>query len=917
MTVQNKITALMLSIVVLMSLALYTMNNLDHKRFTYIRRNRANEKLQLLNHAIELKQKSLELFVYDYSYWDDMYEFTKTQKIEWAKQNIDAVLTSFNLQGVWIYGNKGELIYSISRLDYPLKYLPVKKETFDIFFQQNHFSHFFVWTKDGLLEIRGAPIQPSADNKRVTEPAGVFFAGRLWSDNYLSEFSALLNSNVELTIDETSQPATYDTLTYIQVSSTLKGWDGQSIARIISTNKSEMMTEIIRLSNFQYWILVGFSVLIMLPLYFLLSRWVSRPLQNISTVLAQEKTDSLNNLINQTNEFGNISRLIKYSFEQKQNLQEEIVRRKSVENVLQQSEKDYRNLFENAGNAITIIGVGTMNILAVNHRACEIYGYTQDELFNAPFVKLWSQSAEMESLRNKVLESIHAISLESVHRKKDGTSILFDINARQIEYRAVQAILCIHHDISQRKLIEEFSLSHNILNQVGNLVIVSNEKAEIIYVNRALVKTLGYHPREVLGDLWWHVTRETSEAAIAEKENIKKIVKGEMPVSATSYERWIRHKNGSLRCISWHDALTSDHLLIGVGHDVTERVIAELELIESEKRYRLLFESIATATFIYNTDTKAFLAVNKASLDLYGYSREEFLSMKLNDLMTYDYTGPESEHEMHVGRHQLKSGRIIEVELMRYELVFDHHKACLVLVSDLSEKRKIELAEIKLRNQKIRLASVISAIEEERRRISKELHDGIGQLLSAIRRNMELSEKSRNESDEMHLTEQNKILLDNALVETKLIAYNLMPRVLEDFGLYTAIESLLRQMFSKNEVKIDFQIFNLDKRLSHPIELGVYRVIQEALNNIVKHSKATEVSFQMVGHSSSVVITIEDNGQGFSLREVKRRETRGMGLVSMRERIEFLNGKFHIDSSIGHGTSLVMEIPIPTEEVNE
>ena len=247
------------------------------------------------------------------------------------------------------------------------------------------------------------------------------------------------------------------------------------------------------------------------------------------------------------------------------------------------------------------------------------------------------------------------------------------------------------------------------------------------------------------------------------------------------------------------------------------------------------------------------------------------------------------------------------------------------LLASLAEKSSIAIANAQLyenllqRERELeRLSGArVQAQEDERRRIAREIHDGLGQMLTAIKFNLEiLGDAFTPDEAESKRVEDMKNLLDRVMKEAREISYNLMPSVLDDFGLAPALQLLCEQISKRNAIKIGFLAQGLSSRLEPRLEVGLYRIAQEALNNITKHAEATEADVQIVRHPEGIRLTIEDNGKGMSLRrrEIKSGKTDRMGLVGMRERTASFKGKFIIDSSPGKGTIVNVEIPLATVE---
>ncbi len=281
------------------------------------------------------------------------------------------------------------------------------------------------------------------------------------------------------------------------------------------------------------------------------------------------------------------------------------------------------------------------------------------------------------------------------------------------------------------------------------------------------------------------------------------------------------------------------------------------------------------------------------------------------------------EHIISAARFPL----IVEKEI-RGQLIIgyrQHHEFSsreIRLLNSLAEKSSIALANAQLydnllsreRDLELLSGARVKAQEEERRRIAREIHDSLGQLLTAIKFNVEIFEDVANlqGNDERQRIDDIKSLLDNAMNEAREISYNLMPSVLVDFGLTPALQLLCEQFSKRDNLRIVFHSNGVDKRLDPTMEIGLYRIAQEALNNVAKHADAQEANVQLIGDSQTIRLTIDDNGKGFYVTrlDVGKGGRHGMGLVSMRERAASFNGVFTLDSKLGRGTEIIVEIPL-------
>jgi len=238
-----------------------------------------------------------------------------------------------------------------------------------------------------------------------------------------------------------------------------------------------------------------------------------------------------------------------------------------------------------------------------------------------------------------------------------------------------------------------------------------------------------------------------------------------------------------------------------------------------------------------------------------------------------------------------------------------------------NEKLTSEIVERKIAQDRLKKLSnkIVRLQEEERRRVSRELHDGINQLLVSVKYKIENFEEKFKGSPEEALKDMSKaiIFLEEAISEVRRVSHALRPSVLDDLGLAPAITNLSRIFSDRNQ--IDIEVNGVDEqtfaRLPADVETAMYRIVQEALMNIEKHANATKVVIDVTHTDTNVTIRIEDNGEGFDLQKAMRKtmSTQSMGLRNMRERIELLQGSFFIHSDVGKGTFVEIKAPLTLE----
>ncbi|MFC5285286.1 tetratricopeptide repeat-containing sensor histidine kinase [Pedobacter alpinus] len=221
-------------------------------------------------------------------------------------------------------------------------------------------------------------------------------------------------------------------------------------------------------------------------------------------------------------------------------------------------------------------------------------------------------------------------------------------------------------------------------------------------------------------------------------------------------------------------------------------------------------------------------------------------------------------------------------------------------------KNKIALQKAIINQQDIATKAVLDAEERERRRIATDLHDGVGQMLSATLMNLNGFAANINDIpvDDRNNLEKSLALLNESYDEMRSISHQMMPNALLKAGLTTAVREFLSKI-DESQIKINLDITGFKNKLNDNLETVLYRVIQESVNNVIKHAKATKLSLQLNKDEEGISITIEDNGVGFDPNKNKD----GIGLSNIKSRINFINGTVEYDSAPGKGTFVNIFIP--------
>jgi PAS domain S-box-containing protein len=351
------------------------------------------------------------------------------------------------------------------------------------------------------------------------------------------------------------------------------------------------------------------------------------------------------------------------------------------------------------------------------------------------------------------------------------------------------------------------------------------------------------------------------------------------------------------------------------------------ELKESEEKYSTLVENASDGIGIIQDEKYVF--ANRTFMRIMGYAEEEVAGMHYLQIAAPESV--DSLRERYWGRLKgedvpgvteakfiAKNGEVRYLEVNAGLIEYRNRKADLVIFRDITERKEHEMSLKKLSEQ------VFRAQEEERKRIARELHDEIGQVLAALNISIELLRKDCCFADEnqQKKLEDMKKLVEKSIDEVHRISYNLRPYLLDNFGLVSAVRWYVKTFVTLTEIEVGLHIEGEWEKLQPAMETMIYRVIQEALTNISRHAEANWAFISLSRDSERIKITIEDNGKGFQVeRDGKRGELKlirgGLGLFGIGERVSAFSGNFSISSKLGSGTRLLIEIPFSSAIVEE
>jgi len=336
----------------------------------------------------------------------------------------------------------------------------------------------------------------------------------------------------------------------------------------------------------------------------------------------------------------------------------------------------------------------------------------------------------------------------------------------------------------------------------------------------------------------------------------------------------------------------------------------------SESYLRSIVNNLFGALFV--TDSKGNIrTVNSTAYKLLQYNQEELDSKHISILFEQSLIQPDQNIDLDYYALILskqksircKDGTLIPVYITCTILTSENDtiEGLILVGHDESEKQAYEA---KLEQARLeRMMAIQDAQEEERSRIAIDIHDGLGQQLTAI--SYMLQEGNIHQKMEVEFAERLRNQLKTAILEAKNISHNLSPILLKDFGLIATIKNLVEKINQVNVILVRFNHYDIPDRLDSRLEKTLYRICQESLNNIIKHADAQNASVELFGNEEHIVMVIEDNGKGFDVaKQESQNHWKGIGLISMRERVTALGGVICINSEPGKGTEILIEIPL-------
>lgn len=566
-----------------------------------------------------------------------------------------------------------------------------------------------------------------------------------------------------------------------------------------------------------------------------------------------------------------------------------------------------------------------------------VTGYSTDELEVMHPLAFFDES-EKERVMKKVKDVFETgkSEIEAEIYSKDGTKHFYHFNGWRIRYQDNDCLIGIGIDISRRRDAEaqmflKMAEIKERVKELNCLYLVSEitNKTDIT-IEEMLQQTVQIIPgayqfpeitcaRITYDGLTYH-----SPGFIETPWKQQSVISSGKISTVEQYVIEVCYKEERLAAFDGPFLKEERNLIDSIAKILSnsiERQHAITAIHLSEEKYRYLFDNSPALILIWDLEELKLLEVNRQATELYGYSKEEFIGMPVFQYRPQeDYDSikkfasqmlqGETPVMRRIWRHFKKNGELMYMDITSHFMIYNGRKAILSLAKDITEQYK---AEEKLRKsyEEIRLLNThLQTIrEEERTTIAREIHDELGQLLTSIK--MDISWLAK-KTDNGEVT-QNKFsevirLIDETVKTVRRISGNLRPGILDDLGLVAALEWQSSEFKKRSGIHCYFETALNELDIDTDAATGFFRIFQESLTNVMRHSGATKVNASLELIDELLILTIRDNGTGLS--SDKQSGKRTLGLIGMRERAYMMGGEFHIESPEAGGTVVTVKVPI-------
>jgi PAS domain S-box-containing protein len=547
-----------------------------------------------------------------------------------------------------------------------------------------------------------------------------------------------------------------------------------------------------------------------------------------------------------------------------------------------------------------------------NQQAEAMLGKKREDILGK---RIWDEYGEALSLKfyteyQRAMEENVPVHFEEF---LPSLNMWFDVSA----YPSKKGLTIYFKDVSERKQREEELHKLSLVaKQTVNAVVITDAEKKITWVNKAFTDISGYTLQEVLGKTPQFLQGpKTSPHTLA---YLKDCIQAKIPFnceilnySKQGHEYWMEIKGQPI-----FNERGMVEQFFAIQTDITAKKEAETAIRLSEEKYKLLFHKSVRPMWIFDADTFRVVDVNEAALKQYGYSRAEFLQLtapqirvkedqqEFFDAMRSRTKQKEATYHKLV-RHVKKNGEILFVEVDFHSIELPSGRHFIAMVQDITEKIRLQqmVIEEKLMAQKEISKAIINTQEKERSEIGKELHDNVNQILTTAKLYVENIEYYPEKSNVFVV--KSKDLLQKSINEIRFLAKQLVTPVINDLGFKATLDELIAHYQSLKLFEVDLHFKVDEETIEKEMQLTIYRIIQEQMNNVVKYARASRVEIMLHQKRNRLDVQVKDNGIGFNVSK----NTNGLGMHNIKNRAEVFKGEVEVKAAVGKGCTLRLSFP--------
>lgn len=566
--------------------------------------------------------------------------------------------------------------------------------------------------------------------------------------------------------------------------------------------------------------------------------------------------------------------------------------------------------------------------LTWNKAAEKVYGLKAEQVIGRELKDLLDfnyHNTTREDVRRLINEEGEWRGEVSFTRPTDQKKITLLVTFKQLkEEEGVSGYLISATDITERKEAELFYRTL-IADSLDGMILLDAE-GKISFASPSVKNVLGYAVEDVLGKSGFEFVHP-EDLAWASSSFQKEVI--ENPDVKFITVRLLKKNGHWVWCmVRGHNLLSNPHIgsIVVYFHDDTLRKEAKDALKESERKFRNLIHELPIGVIVQDNQGKTILC-NDAFAGLFLRTKEELIGKSILDIVI----DPIHENGTRYREEDRPTYKAIRTKEMAKDIVmgvyrpkrndrvwiivnadpfFDENDEIVQIiftVKDITQRKRMEEEELyrQVSHQKQLTQATIDGQEKERREIGKELHDNIGQQLTTIKLFLDFAKTS---ADEATLEMVNMALkgVSDVINEVRAMSHSLVPHTLKDLGLVDSINELIESLKRTQSLEIQFQHKGFDESsLPENQKMSLFRIIQEQLNNVIKHAGGKKVSIKLYGKASEILLEIRDDGNGFDIKKIRR----GLGFINICNRAELFNGKAEIHSRPGQGCHLMVSFP--------